>query len=448
MEKEFDEVKPKLEEKKDKRKENKTESYFDGKFIEYIGYKLLAIIITVASLTIAKPWADKLILDYKINHTVYNGKRLKFVGKGSSLFVERLKWILLTIVTLGIYSLWIPIKMERWVTSNIHFEDEELKSGESYFYGKLLGLIGINIFTVLLTLVSFGLLFPFAICYKQKWIAKHTVINCKKIVFDGKALSLIGHYLLWYLLSIVTLGIYGLWLPMKVYGWQVKNTHIKVKDEEYEKQNIIPVIAVTILAILVIAVLITVIPKTNLGEILSGDKSIREIFKNNKRNNGNYSISHGTMAFSVTFENDGNLLTGSYKYGDEITDIEIPKKDGYKFIRWIDEDGNEVKSGYVVKGPVKITAIFEKIENKPNNSTNNNSNNSAKPTSKCNNGYVYMESDNMCYSLNEYVEPINISGGEGDYVYNGIGCADGYQISWEFELGFEGMCYKLAKPNY
>ena len=92
------------------KKEIRTDSYFDGKFIEYLGYKLLAFLITVVTLTIAKPWADKLILDYKINHTVYNGKRLRFEGKGTSLFVQRFKWILLTILTLGIYSFWIPIK--------------------------------------------------------------------------------------------------------------------------------------------------------------------------------------------------------------------------------------------------------------------------------------------------------------------------------------------------
>lgn len=80
------------EEVKAKPIELRTDSYFDGKFIEYLGYKLLAFLITVATLTIAKPWADKLILDYKINHTVYNGKRLKFEGKGTSLFIQRFKW--------------------------------------------------------------------------------------------------------------------------------------------------------------------------------------------------------------------------------------------------------------------------------------------------------------------------------------------------------------------
>ena len=41
---------------------------------------------------------------YRINHTIINGQRLSFVGRGGDLFVNWLKWILLTIITLGIYG--------------------------------------------------------------------------------------------------------------------------------------------------------------------------------------------------------------------------------------------------------------------------------------------------------------------------------------------------------
>lgn len=121
MEEKYDKVTPNYEKVEVVKKENQNASYFDGKFMEYIGYKLLAFLITVVTLTIAKPWADKLILEYKINHTLYNGKRLKFEGKGSSLFVQRFKWIFFTIITFGIYSFWIPIKKEKWIISNVHF---------------------------------------------------------------------------------------------------------------------------------------------------------------------------------------------------------------------------------------------------------------------------------------------------------------------------------------
>lgn len=253
------------------KEKNSSNSYFDGGFIEYLGYSILAFLITLFSLTLAKPWADKLIIEYKISHTVYNGKRLKFEGRGSELFVERFKWILLSVITLGIYSFWIPIKMKQWVVSNTHFEDEDLISGESYFEGNLLGLIGVNLFTFFITVISLGLLLPFAVCYKERWIAKNTVINRKRLLFDGNGLSLIGNYLLWYLLSIITLGIYGIWLPMKVYGWEVKNTHIKLKDEEYKKESSLPIVLGIIFLVLLLLLMVSSFSKVDWNEVNSID---------------------------------------------------------------------------------------------------------------------------------------------------------------------------------
>ena len=40
----------------------------------------------------------------------------------------------------------------------------------SYFDGGILGLIGINILAFLLTLFSFGLAFPWALCLYYSWI--------------------------------------------------------------------------------------------------------------------------------------------------------------------------------------------------------------------------------------------------------------------------------------
>ena len=162
--------------------------------------------------------------------------------------------------------------------SQLVFEkpSEEFNQNESIFNSKLLQLISIFLLTYLVTIISFGLLFPFTICYKLKWEAKHTIINRKKIVFNGKTMSLIGHYLLWWFLSIITFGIYGLWLPMKVYGWQVKNTHIKLKDEEEEKSSMVPAVIGVVLFIVIIFILGSIIQKTD------WDLKIPNIFNSNR----------------------------------------------------------------------------------------------------------------------------------------------------------------------
>lgn len=256
---EVEKVEQQYEEVEVKKKAVRTDSYFDGSLIELIGYRILAILITLFTFTLASAWAEKILISYKIEHTVYNGKRLKFEGTGASLFVQRFKWGLLTLITFGIYALWIPIKKEKWVVSNIHFEDEDFVKGDSYFDGGLLGLIGVNLFSNMLTFLSFGLLYPFVICYKQKWYAKHTIINRKKLIFKGTSLSLVGHYFLWWFLSLITFGIFALWLPIKIWQWKAKNTHIKLKDEQEVKTSKIPMIIGAVLIVVVFALIGSVI---------------------------------------------------------------------------------------------------------------------------------------------------------------------------------------------
>ena len=97
---------------------------------------------------------------------------------------------------------------------------------ESKFTGGLLGLIGISILQFLLTAVTIGLGAPWAICMKERWIAKHTIIDGKQLVFDGTGGQLFGNYIKWWFFCIITLGIYGLWLGIKMKQWVVKHTHI------------------------------------------------------------------------------------------------------------------------------------------------------------------------------------------------------------------------------
>lgn len=96
---------------------------------------------------------------------------------------------------------------------------------ESKFNGGLLGLIGISILQWLLIAVTFGLAAPWAICLKESWIAKHTVIDGRQLRFDGTGGQLFGNYIKWFLLTIITFGIYAFWLNIKMKQWVTKHTH-------------------------------------------------------------------------------------------------------------------------------------------------------------------------------------------------------------------------------
>jgi uncharacterized membrane protein YjgN (DUF898 family) len=95
---------------------------------------------------------------------------------------------------------------------------------ESYFDGGLLGLIGVSLLGFIITVFTLGICLPWAVCIRQGWIAKHTVIEGKRLMFEGSAIGLFGTWIKILLLTIITLGIYGFWANIAIKKWVVKHT--------------------------------------------------------------------------------------------------------------------------------------------------------------------------------------------------------------------------------
>lgn len=97
------------------------DSFFDGSLIELILFGIGCGLMTFFSLGILYPWALCLLFGWKIDHTVVDGKRMHFSGSAMGLFGNWIKWLALSIVTLGIYSFWVCIKLEDWKAKNTSF---------------------------------------------------------------------------------------------------------------------------------------------------------------------------------------------------------------------------------------------------------------------------------------------------------------------------------------
>jgi len=96
-------------------------SYFDGGLLSLIGWSILGFFITVFTLGICYPWALCMVYGWKINHTVIEGRRLVFRGSAVRLFGNWIKWLILCIITIGIYSFWLGISLEKWKVKNTYF---------------------------------------------------------------------------------------------------------------------------------------------------------------------------------------------------------------------------------------------------------------------------------------------------------------------------------------
>ena len=234
-------------------------SYFDGGVFQYLGWGILSALVSFFTLGICSHFAITWICAWEMKHTVIDGRRLKFTGTARGLFGTWIVSLLLCIVTLGIYGLWVPIKIMKWRDANTFFEDEvptfdaEQRLREekaSYFDGGLLQLIGVSILGSIVWSISLGICYPWAVDMFCSWEQEHKVYCKRRCTFNGRAVELFGTWIVCILLTlitlgvgrlelfgtwtwivslllcIVTLGIYSLWLPIRIQRWKVKHTHL------------------------------------------------------------------------------------------------------------------------------------------------------------------------------------------------------------------------------
>lgn len=97
---------------------------------------------------------------------------------------------------------------------------------ESKFTGSLFGLVIVNIVSFIVSVCSFGLLVPWSICYRYRYIASHTIIDGNQLHFDGTATQLWGQWFKWLFFIIITVGIYGFWVGLRLEQWRVSHTHM------------------------------------------------------------------------------------------------------------------------------------------------------------------------------------------------------------------------------
>lgn len=94
---------------------------FDGGAATYVGTALLGLIITIATLGLCYPFAVVLRERWRAKHSYIDGKQLVFTGSAWGLFGNWVKWLLLSIITCGIYLLWVGPRIQKWIWVNTDF---------------------------------------------------------------------------------------------------------------------------------------------------------------------------------------------------------------------------------------------------------------------------------------------------------------------------------------
>jgi len=94
------------------------------------------------------------------------------------------------------------------------------KSGRFTFDGGAATYVGTALLGFLITVLTLGVCYPFALVLGERWRAKHSYIDGRQLIFTGSAWSLFGNWLKWLALSIITIGVYLFWVGPRIQKWK------------------------------------------------------------------------------------------------------------------------------------------------------------------------------------------------------------------------------------
>ncbi len=223
--KDYKEAHPSSTENEAQRIQNDPEaSYFDGSGLTLLGLNILTVLVSTITCGIAAPWMICKLYKWRKEHTVINGRRLRFTGTGGSLLGHWILWEILCVITCGIYSFFMHVALRKWEMEHTEYADQPNVLGS--FDGDSFEYFGYGLLQALLLLLTCGLAAPWTITMIQKWEMRHAIVAGDRMTYEGTALGLLGQYIIIFLLTLITCGIYAPWGTVRLNKYIYSHTRV------------------------------------------------------------------------------------------------------------------------------------------------------------------------------------------------------------------------------
>ena len=198
-----------------------SKSGFTATVFELFAERLLLMWVSMVTLGFAYPWLKCHYEGFIASKTYVKGRRLSFDGKGKDLAKKYYLWMLLCVVTFGIYSIFLADKLHKWVIEHTHYDGNE--GGESSYDGKTGVIFGFKLASFFAGAFTLGLAKPFVECKREGYLCEHAIIDDSHLYFDGTGSGLLKKQVLWIALTIATCGVYAIWLNLQKEQWICAN---------------------------------------------------------------------------------------------------------------------------------------------------------------------------------------------------------------------------------
>jgi len=186
-------------------------AHFDGSIGEYGPIFLKNLILTILTLGIYSAWAATENRKYFLSHFEIASRRYFYLGTGLELFIGRLKALgFILIVVLGYVLLFITFPN---LLDDIFF------------------IVGLSLYVVFFTL------FPVAIVGMLKYRLSRTSWNNIRLNFTGDWREFLPIYVNGALLTLLTLGFYAPFFTVRVYNYLIGQSRVGNKRYSFDGEG-------------------------------------------------------------------------------------------------------------------------------------------------------------------------------------------------------------------
>lgn len=98
-------------------------SVFGGGVFDHNMRVFLQVLFFVLTLGLGLPWIICMDQIWHLDNMIIDGKQVVFEGRGKKFFWRFVGWFWLSVITLGIWSFWMAVKMLRWYAKYTHFDN-------------------------------------------------------------------------------------------------------------------------------------------------------------------------------------------------------------------------------------------------------------------------------------------------------------------------------------
>jgi hypothetical protein len=177
--------------------------WYEHFFVKF-GYGLIGYCFMFITLGFSLAWADTQRRKWIYAKTYIGGDVLGYTGESVELWVKRIIWMLLSVVTFGIYYFLVkPIREQKFLSEHLHFNG--VNSGNaSAFNGKIIDffLIRVTAFVMFFTIIGI----PFALSMLESYNVTNRVIDGNKLVFHGAWNAIFARTIFFAVLTVMTSG--------------------------------------------------------------------------------------------------------------------------------------------------------------------------------------------------------------------------------------------------